>query len=420
MCVVGKTKVLYSGCVGLLSLLVWGLAGMAVATLPSVLIQNINSMDPTRCGLRQIDDANPYSFVPESCLPVVGARHFADLTGRGARVAIFSPYASVIRYSFESLNFLTKNIMARDEMAWARFELSVSFLYTLVSCVLLLFVTTFIPQICATVSELYGQVGARATADVAQHGTNFPLALNTSLPEQTQAALDIFYIDPSVGRTLAIILIAVQIAGLVVGNVFSGNGSEIKTIRGLRVVVIVKAILLLGTWPFITYIALYQVNATNNLLLFITMGSLTQFYFGCNFAVNTDILPFFKDLGGKPPIIVVTRFLSVIIPIFLLGGGSVLSAVLWTASDQATISAASTAFAIITALTVVFVFIFAILSARAFMFHSSSMGQFFSEKLSKYAEKMGVKSPDVEAAKEGANSKVQFASIELEDAAVRE
>ena len=38
----------------------------------------------------------------------------------------------------------------------------------------------------------------------------------------------------------------------------------------------------------------------------------------------------------------------------------------------------------------------------------------------KYAEKLGAKSPDDKAAKEGASSKVQFASIDTEDAVVRE
>ena len=59
----------------------------------------------------------------------------------------------------------------------------------------------------------------------------------------------------------------------VLGHLF-GMNERIKIVRGLRFVVLLNAIFIFGTWPFITYLALYQVSIVNNFFAVFTVPTL--------------------------------------------------------------------------------------------------------------------------------------------------
>lgn len=107
-----------------------------------------------------------------------------------------------------------------------------------------------------------------------------------------KAALNVFYSVPMTILISAGMLACVQAVGLYFACFAY---SDIVVARGLRVIVLLTAAVMLVYWPFGTYLSFYVVNGSNNLFLLFTTPAFIQFLFGVLFACYTDILPVFTD-----------------------------------------------------------------------------------------------------------------------------
>ena len=219
-------------------------------------------MDPSMCGAENIDRRRPdTSALPENCLPTVGAYYFGDLINAGELVAISCPFVAMMRYLFESLSFLSDNIKSRDKLRWARFELGVSFLYTLIVQAWVIAWIYGFSSTAAAITQLYMRVTERAAIDAATYGADFPLAYSRVLSTHIDAALNLFYALPGSMVAMGLVLSLIQIFGLV----FAACVREEETsVAGLRAVISLKLFVLCAVVPFGSYLAFFNVNAALN------------------------------------------------------------------------------------------------------------------------------------------------------------
>jgi hypothetical protein len=106
--------------------------------------------------------------------------------------------------------------------------------------------------------------------------------------------------------------------------------------RGLRLCLLLKGIFMFGVFPFITYLALYQVNLVNNIFIIVTVPNMLQFSFGVLSACYTDIIPIFQNVKDLHPMMLALRTVLLLLPVFLIFGMSVIAGMMWT--DTAPVS----------------------------------------------------------------------------------
>jgi hypothetical protein len=142
-----------------------------------------------------------------------------------------------------------------------------------------------------------------------------------------EGALNVWYIVPDATLTISIILICICSAGAVIA--FCARDETIVC-RSLRVIIVLKGIVMFGIFPFITFLALYQVNIVNNIFIIVTVPNMLQFSFGVLYSCYTDIMPIFQNTKNLHPAVLVIRVVLFFLPIALIFGLSVLAGVLWT------------------------------------------------------------------------------------------
>ena len=429
---VGKARLKYAICVGFVALVVWGTAGMAISALPPAIIQHINLIDPEQCNQQNIDGNTEGTPLPDNCVPIVGAYYFSRMTLNGARVAIACPYASFLQYLFEGLSFLSRNIKARNTFAWARFELGVSFFYTMIQS---LFVLLWIYLLrhsdtgqalrpVAFMAQVYNRVRLRAAEDLELYGADFPLAFNQTVSLRTEGALNLWYKDCS-PRTLCPITCTLSLRqvhrsqhngndnwpdhhplpyrhGLRDGrhrrdDCYTRSSSRRRpkdphTFEHLALHHISRFVpgetQLLTASPHrlldLTHLA-SKVSLINNFFLFFTIPTLIQFVFGVQFAGHTDILPMLKNLEAANPVVLAGRVLALVLPFALLTTLSLLAAILWThdptdAAEYAALNSSAAAFTVLGAIALVVAFVGSCYVGRLFAFQIINMGQFLSSE----------------------------------------
>jgi hypothetical protein len=142
-----------------------------------------------------------------------------------------------------------------------------------------------------------------------------------------EGALNVWYIVPSATLSISLMLICICGTGAVYAFCVT---NEVIVCRALRLIIVLKAIVMFGIFPFITFLALYQVNIVNNIFIIVTVPNMLQFSFGVLYSCYTDIVPIFQNTKNLHPAILVTRVVLLFLPIALIFGLSVLAGVLWT------------------------------------------------------------------------------------------
>lgn len=222
---------------------------------------------------------------------------------------------------------------------WARFELGISFFYTLASTFLSTVYAIFINESTSTLTAVYNRVVERGAHDYEIFGPDFPLAMNYTAPDAVRAAINVFYSVPETLVVASCIIGVVQVAGIYVCLCVHGE-DDTKASRLLRIIICLTATIMCIYWPFGIYLSFYLPGPSHIFLIF-TLPALIQFLFGIQSAMYTNILPVFTDKNdgsaesestpstASRPWVTTAFCIFALIPFGLVVGWSINSAVLW-------------------------------------------------------------------------------------------
>lgn len=339
-----RSKARQASCVGLLGFLIFGALGLAASTLPKMIYTNIGALDPGLCGAEDIDAiTNGVQEVPTGCLSVVGAQFLSRFSSRSSTVAIACAYAATIVYLLESLVFKSNHILKRNPFAWARFELLISFCYTLAMSVIIFLFTYFFRDRVEEWDAVYRGVSQRAADDANTYGAEFPLFMNQTVSVEVQQALEVWYSRPISWAAVNGLLVVIQLLGIYFCQYGKLWGSKrVDTVvpaRGLRVVIGLNALVMSVLYPFVTYLASYTVGVSTNIFQILSLPTTLQFLFGVQYACHTEIIPLSEPwIGGMSrgnhPAAVALKAFVLFLPYLLLIFMSISAAIMWTADPS--------------------------------------------------------------------------------------